>query len=527
MNRRQFLKTSFYTSLLYGGGMLPRFADESQAAFVPLQNRILVNLMLHGGPDFRHLIVPAFESATQTVGNKYWKNHWRAHRLANDQNSTLQQRWEDDFFHITVGGSNWNSNVDSGGLNSGVTFGIWKEAGWLIDMFLQGNVAIVSNAAGGRNRNHSHSTLIMEQGYLDAGANNFEYSGWGGRLARLAGGKPIALTRVPRPFCYGPDGNNHSMVDNIDLVAIQNSREIGLYGFNPTLNRAYDRRQKMAGILQAYYAGIKQENLNTNVYDTFLDHETKIRQFGQLIDERLDFDEPLLIRGLYSTRDSDNQPHSLNNAPNGDSRRVLRSSYFGQQIRNLYDVMASNDLLDLRVASMEYGGWDSHGQQRRLPNAQDINDPGVSRGIESGLKDIFGGPYSGLSSALHGGFSALWQQLSNADKNRIVINVSGEFGRQIRDNGDLGTDHGKGNVMMLIGNGVTGGVYGELFPESEIDKLDDASVRSPDIDPKTDFDHIYGAACDWVQSNSGNSVFPGRSSNTNIEAGINLANLMS
>ena len=60
---------------------------------------------------------------------------------------------------------------------------------------------------------------------------------------------------------------------------------------------------------------------------------------------------------------------------------------------------------------MNYGGWDSHGNQRRIPAilANDPNNPFESRGIESGLRDIFGGQLESLASpsdpnALHGGF---------------------------------------------------------------------------------------------------------------------------
>jgi len=539
IDRRQFLQTSLYSGLLYGTGTLPRFVQEASAAFVPLQNRILVNLMLDGGPDMRHLIVPAWNATSGTVGNAYWKNRWRAHRLANNQDATLQARWSSAYYPISVGGSGWTTNGannnalnDDSGANNGITFGIWKEAGWLIDMFLDGNVAIVANAAGGRNRDHSHSTIIMEQGNLLAGSNDRDHSGWGGRLAQRAGGNPIALTSVPRPFCFGARNGNPAEIDNSDLITVQNSRQLGLFGFDPLVNRSYSSTQKIAGSLQTYYASLQEQSLSTDAYEKFLDHEIKVRTFGELIKERLDFAEPLLIRALHSNNIDGGGATGLNlNPANGESRRTLRSSGFGQQIRNLYDVIASNDLLDLRVASMSYGGWDSHENQRQDGTPSDLDNPDVNRGIESNFKDIFGGPSnrSGLStSALHGGFSALWASLeeaNSASKDRIVINIAGEFGRQIRDNGDRGTDHGKGNYMLLIGNGVHGGVYGDLFPEPEIDRLADSSIRTPDIDPLTDLDHIFGAACDWVVPGSGGQVFSGRASNPNIESGINPGNL--
>ncbi|NNC99929.1 MAG: DUF1501 domain-containing protein, partial [Gammaproteobacteria bacterium] len=341
---------------------------------------------------------------------------------------------------------------------------------------------------------------------------------------------------VPRPFCFGALNGDLTAIDNSALVSVQNSRELGLYGFDETRDRNYERRQKLAGSLQTYYAALRQETPNTDAYEKFMDHEQKVRLFGELIDERLDFAEPLLIRALYANTTSDTgESTGINLDPDPDpnpnannARRVLRRTDFGRQIRNLYDVIASNDLLNLRVASMSYGGWDTHENQRRDANPGDVDDPNTNRGIESNYKDIFGGPggssYS-LPGALHGGFSALRNYLDNADRGNIVISIAGEFGRQIRDNGDLGTDHGKGNVMFMIGNGIHGGLYGELFPEAEIARLNDPSIRTPDIDPLTDFDHVFGAACDWVATASGGIVFPGRAANTNIESGIDLSRM--
>ena len=112
------------------------------------------------------------------------------------------------------------------------------------------------------------------------------------------------------------------------------------------------------------------------------------------------------------------------------------------------------------------------------------------------------------NNQLHGGFSALWASLDGIDRDKMVITIAGEFGRQIRDNGDGGTDHGKGNIMFVIGERVRGGVYGELFPDSEVDKYEDASLRTPDIDPRTSIDPIFARVCDWVSPNTGTVVFP-------------------
>jgi uncharacterized protein (DUF1501 family) len=515
MNRRHFLQSAFYSGLIYGTGALPNLVNEARAGFEPLQNRLLVNLFLDGGPDFRHLIVPAFDSNTNSFGYQYWSHRWRAHDIA-DNPTAWQQRWNDDYYPITVGGNNWNGQQNPGGFNTGTTFGIWRHAGWLIDMFRAGHVAMVCNAVGGTNRAHDLSTLQMHQGNVLSGLNNADRSGWGGRLARSAGGNSISVTNSPRAFCFGPVGNapnyNPNAIDNRDLIAVQNSREMGLNIQDLTENQIYRPQHRMARTLRSYYAGARTEQVS-QAYEKFMDHELKVRQFGELIRERLsDLPEPPLIEALHRAISIDGQPVNPDSA--NDARRVLRNGYgFGRQIRNLYDVCAANDLLNVRTVSMDYGGWDSHGDQRREAGNPDLNDPDVYRGIESGFKDIFGGQYAeGVTpmdnNQLHGGFSALWASLDGIDRDKMVITIAGEFGRQIRDNGDGGTDHGKGNIMFVIGERVRGGVYGELFPDSEVDKYEDASLRTPDIDPRTSIDPIFARVCDWVSPNTGTVVFP-------------------
>jgi uncharacterized protein (DUF1501 family) len=172
--------------------------------------------------------------------------------------------------------------------------------------------------------------------------------------------------------------------------------------------------------------------------------------------------------------------------------------YLAEQIRNLHDCFLCSDILGLRVASLEYGTWDSHKDQKDL--------------IEPQFGNLFGD-----GKAL----DVLYQALPAEVSDNMVLVIAGEFGRQLRANGDSGSDHGRGNSMLLIGTGVRGGVYGDMFPEEELGRLED---RSPDIIGLTEIDHIFGAACDWVIPGSGDVVFPNRSSAA-LESGLNPGNL--
>ena len=176
----------------------------------------------------------------------------------------------------------------------------------------------------------------------------------------------------------------------------------------------------------------------------------------------------------------------------------LSEQKLGEQIRNLYDSFACSDILSLRVASLQMGGWDTHRAQRE--------------GIEPKLEDLFGD-----GKAL----DVLYQELPVDVLDNIVFVLGGEFGRRLRANGDNGTDHGRGTSILVIGNGVRGGVYGDMFPEEELDRLDNTS---PDITGLTSIDTIYEKVCEWVQPGSGRLVFPDRSLSL-IEEGVDLDSL--
>jgi len=535
-SRRRFIQGTLASALLYGSGSLPMFRQNAYAMASPLQNRILIDLFLDGGPDFRHLVAPAFDTNPANFGTRYWANRQRSHNLnANGiagLQRTQQSRWDQDFYPITVGDNSngWSNNViDAGNLNSGVTFGIWKEAGWLIRMFREGNVAMIFNAVGGTNRAHDLSALMIQQGDLSIGLQDSNRSGWGGRLARAAGGRAIATTSSPTPFSFGPVGQpftagyNPNVIDNSQLLAVDNSREFGLFQSNldgyPFDNGDYD--DKMGRAAQHYYAALQQETISRN-YEKFLDHEFNVRSFGEEIQQRLGtVPVPTLIQALLSGGANGINPGPDNSGNQQSQRQVLRSTGFGGQIRNVYDMIALNDLsvniagtevaLNPRVLSLEYGGWDSHGDQRRV-NADLVNDPYdpfVDRGIEGGLRDILGGPSSEVDpNQPHAGYSALWESLNGLNRENAVFSIYGEFGRQIRDNGGNGTDHGSGNLMMVIGENVRGGVYGEIFPDDEIPKYDEEPNRTPDITPRTEIDSFFSEISEWVSPNSGSLLFP-------------------
>jgi uncharacterized protein (DUF1501 family) len=70
----------------------------------------------------------------------------------------------------------------------------------------------------------------------------------------------------------------------------------------------------------------------------------------------------------------------------------------------------------------------------------------------------------------------------------VVIVTMSEFGRTVKENGNGGTDHGHGNVMLALGGPVQGGqVYGR-WPGLEREQLYEAR----DLAITTDFRTVLG-----------------------------------
>ena len=87
----------------------------------------------------------------------------------------------------------------------------------------------------------------------------------------------------------------------------------------------------------------------------------------------------------------------------------------------------------------------------------------------------------------------------------VVVVTMSEFGRTAAENGNAGTDHGHGDVMMVLGGPVRGGtVYGK-WPGLEPEQL----FENRDLAVTTDFRDVLG---ELVRAHLGQDpaqVFPG------------------
>jgi uncharacterized protein (DUF1501 family) len=131
-----------------------------------------------------------------------------------------------------------------------------------------------------------------------------------------------------------------------------------------------------------------------------------------------------------------------------------------------------------RVYWVQTGGFDTHATQ----------------GVQGG------GAYGGLMGTFGDGIAAFYSDLRNQGllSATLILQFS-EFGRRISENGSGGTDHGAAAVMMAMGGGVRGGIYGtapSLNPDLSNQTLEN---NGGDVRYETDFRSVYARVLDnWL-----------------------------
>jgi uncharacterized protein (DUF1501 family) len=119
------------------------------------------------------------------------------------------------------------------------------------------------------------------------------------------------------------------------------------------------------------------------------------------------------------------------------------TSDFGRGLAQIAQLIKAE--LGLEVACLDLGGWDSHiGQEQLL---------------------------DGLMRDLAGGLAAFHADLGR-HLDRVTLVVMSEFGRRVRENGGLGTDHGRATCFWLMGGGIRGGRVVVEWPGLEEDRLE-------------------------------------------------------
>lgn len=139
----------------------------------------------------------------------------------------------------------------------------------------------------------------------------------------------------------------------------------------------------------------------------------------------------------------------------------------------------------LEVAAIDIGDWDMH---QKL-------------GVATSSTDWFSRQARNLAQ----GLAALRTDLGERWTTTTVVTMS-EFGRRVGENGDLGVDHGSGNVSFVAGGSVNGGkVYGSL------PSLVKSNLVDGDVPVTTDYRQALSEILTRRLANGANvgQVFPG------------------
>ncbi|MEM7350760.1 MAG: DUF1501 domain-containing protein [Acidobacteriota bacterium] len=119
---------------------------------------------------------------------------------------------------------------------------------------------------------------------------------------------------------------------------------------------------------------------------------------------------------------------------------VYPDSELGDRLQVLAQMIKLD--LGLQVATIDAGGWDTHEDQGE----------GGSGYLASLLSDLAAGLanfYLDLDGAGGGSYTG-----------RLTVVVQSEFGRELQENADQGTEHGYGNNIVVLSGNAIGGLHG-------------------------------------------------------------------
>lgn len=162
---------------------------------------------------------------------------------------------------------------------------------------------------------------------------------------------------------------------------------------------------------------------------------------------------------------------------------VYPATSFATSLRSAAALIKAD--IGVEAIQVDIGGWDTHANQDPLAGAMNALMGQFSAALAAFHKDVIAGPQS---------------------QNVTVVALS-EFGRNVRENGSKGTDHGRGSCMFVMGRNITGGrVMTNNFQPLARENLDSGQ------DVKVTIDH-RDILAEIVKNRLGNSqldfVFPG------------------
>jgi uncharacterized protein (DUF1501 family) len=123
-------------------------------------------------------------------------------------------------------------------------------------------------------------------------------------------------------------------------------------------------------------------------------------------------------------------------------------SDFGESLKATAALLKAN--VGIEAVHLDYGGWDMH-SYANLFEARNNGNPDFGSGFWQ-LRSL-----AANLSAFFADMDSVKLTGGKTMMDRITVVVVSEFGRTVNENGNNGTDHGQGGVMMFLGKNVNGG----------------------------------------------------------------------
>jgi uncharacterized protein (DUF1501 family) len=203
------------------------------------------------------------------------------------------------------------------------------------------------------------------------------------------------------------------------------------------------RDQNSAGILQAMYATTQDSKLMASGKETF---------------EALKMVE------------------SINRAPytSADGAQYNQGD-FGKGLQQIARLIKAD--VGVEAAFADIGSWDHHSNEA--------------------------GQLNGMLQQFGNALAAFVRDMGDRMEDIVLVTMS-EFGRTVKEDGNQGTDHGHGNVMMVLGGPVQGGkIYGK-WPGLEPEHL----YENRDLAVTTDFRDVLSELVQKHLGQTSDKVFP-------------------
>lgn len=157
---------------------------------------------------------------------------------------------------------------------------------------------------------------------------------------------------------------------------------------------------------------------------------------------------------------------------------VYSTSSFQRALKSTAALIKAD--IGVEAVAIDRGGWDTHSAQGNFVGTMANNMSDLATGLQAFHRDVI-------------------QQGWN-----VTVVIMSEFGRRVAENGSLGSDHGHGNVMFLLGSQIDGGRVLTQWPTLS------SLYQNLDLHVTIDFRDILAEVVQRRLNNSAlDAVFPG------------------